>query len=209
MERSKAVLEEHPVNVARRSRGDTPASMIWLFWGTGQVPDMPSFEAVYGLKAALTSGVDLLRGLGQMMAMDILEIPGVTDGLDNDDAAQAEGAIEALAGHDLVVIHIEAPDEAAHAGSIGDKIAAIERIDRDVVSRLRTWRPSGLRVLVLPDHPTPIKTRTHSPEPVPFLLWGPGFGANGAKRFTEAEAEKTGLFLDPGYNIMSRLIGSG
>ena len=209
MERSKAVLEEHPVNVARRSRGDTPASMIWLFWGTGQVPDMPSFEAVYGLKAALTSGVDLLRGLGQMMAMDILEIPGVTDGLDNDAAPQAEGAIEALAGHDLVVIHIEAPDEAAHAGSIGDKMAAIERIDKDVVSRLRTWRPSGLRVLVLPDHPTPIKTRTHSPEPVPFLLWGPGFGANGAKRFTEAEAEKTGLFLDPGYNIMSRLIGSG
>ena len=207
MKRSEVVLREHPVNIERRSRGDIPASMIWLFWGTGQVPEMPPFEEVYALKAALTSGVDLLQGLGKMMAMDILDIPRVTDGLDNDYAAQAAGALKALEGHELVVIHIEAPDEAAHTGSIDDKVEAIRRIDTEVLSRLRFWQPNDFRVLILPDHPTPIKTQTHSPDPVPFLLWGAGFPTNGAKRFTEAEAAKTDLFIDPGYNIMSRLVG--
>jgi len=141
--------------------------------------------------------------------MDILDIPGVTDGLDNDYAAQVAGALEVLEGHDLVVIHIEAPDEAAHAGSIDDKVEAIQRIDTEVLSRLRFWRPNDFRVLILPDHPTPIKTQTHSPDPVPFLLWGAGFPTNGAKRFTEAEAAKTDLFIDPGYNIMNRLMGRG
>jgi 2,3-bisphosphoglycerate-independent phosphoglycerate mutase len=207
MEKSQVVLGEHPVNVERRSRGDIPASMVWLFWGSGRIPEMPSFEEVYGLRAALTSGVDLLHGLGQMVGMDSLKIPGVTDGLDNDNAAQVTGALAALERHDLVVIHIEAPDEAAHAGSIDDKVAAIQVIDREVLSRLRGWRPDDLRLLVMPDHPTPIKIQTHSPDPVPFMLWGAGFTGNGAKRFTEAEAAKTGLFLDPGYSIMSRLIG--
>lgn len=206
MRRSEAVLREHPVNVARRSRGDIPATSIWLFWGSGRVPEMPPFGQVYGLGAALTSGVDLLKGLARMVEMDILEIPGVTDGPDNDYAAQASGALEALRDHDLVVVHIEAPDEAAHAGSIDDKVEAIRRIDSDVVGRVRSWR-GELRLLVMPDHPTPIRTRTHSPEPVPFLLWGAGIGANGAGRFSEAEAEKTGLFVDPGYNIMGKLVG--
>jgi 2,3-bisphosphoglycerate-independent phosphoglycerate mutase len=206
MEKSQVVLREHPVNVARRARGDIPAGMVWLFWGSGRIPEMPSFEEVYGLRAALTSGVDLLHGLGQMVGMDGLKIPGVTDGLDNDYAAQAVGALEALEAHDLVVIHIEAPDEAAHAGSIDDKVEAIQRIDSEVVSRLRTWQPNALRLLIMPDHPTPIETRTHSPDPVPFMLWGAGFTANGAKRFTEVEAKKTGLFVDTGYNIMGRLI---
>ncbi len=209
MKRSEDVLQGHPVSIERRSRGDIPANMIWLFWGSGQVPDMPPFRQVYGLKAALTSGVDLLFGLAQMAGMDSLKIPGVTDGLDNDYAAQAAGALKALEEHDLVVIHIEAPDEAAHAGSIDDKIEAIQRVDKEVVSQFRVWRPNNLRVLIMPDHPTPIKTQTHSPDPVPFLLWGAEFTANGARRFTEAEAAKTGLFIDPGYNIMGRLIGRG
>ena len=204
---SEVVLQEHPVNVERGARGDIPATMIWLFWGSGKVPDMPAFNQVYGLVAAMTSGVDLLRGLARMVGMEVLDIPGVTDGLDNDYAAQAAGALEALKEHDLVVIHIEAPDEAAHDGSIEDKVEAIQRVDSKVLSRLRSWRPDGLRVLVMPDHPTPIKTQTHSPEPVPFLLWGVGFTANGARRFTEFEAKSTGLFIDQGYNIMGRLIG--
>jgi 2,3-bisphosphoglycerate-independent phosphoglycerate mutase len=103
----------------------------------------------------------------------------------------------------LVVIHIEAPDEAAHTGSIDDKIEAIERVDKEVVSRLR----GGLRILVLPDHPTPIKFQTHTGDPVPFMLWGKDFKSNGAKRFTEAEAKSTGLFIEEGYNIMRRLVG--
>ena len=207
MQASEAVLKEHPVNITRRARGDIPATMIWLFWGSRRVPDIPAFKQVYGLSAALTSGVDLLRGLGCMMGMDVLDIPGVTDGLDNDFPAQAVGALRALAEHDLVVIHIEAPDEAAHAGSIDDKVEAIRKVDREVVSRLISFQPGELRLLVMPDHPTPIKARTHVAEPVPFMLWGLGFSDNGAKRFTEAEAKRTGFFIEEGYNIMGRLLG--
>ncbi len=207
MLRSQAILQNHPVNVERRARGDIPATMIWLFWGSGKVTDMPPFKQIYGIEAAMTSGVDLLRGMARMAGMKVLDVPGVTDGQDNDYTAQAVGAVEALEERDLVVIHIEAPDEAGHSGSIDDKIEAIQRVDKEVVSKLRGWRPNTLRVLVMPDHPTPIKTQTHSPDPVPFLLWGQGFTANGAKKFTEAEAAKTGLFIDPGYNIMNRLVG--
>ena len=207
MKRSEAVLRDHPVNVERRARGDIPATMLWLFWGSGQVPALPAFKQVYGLEAAMTSGVDLLRGLARMAGMEVLDIPGVTGGLDNDYAAQAAGAMDALDGHDLVVIHVEAPDEAAHTGSVDDKVEAIQGVDREVVSRLRSWQAGALRLLIMPDHATPIKVQTHTGEPVPFMLWGAGFVPNGAGKFTEAEAGKTGLFIDPGYNIMSRLVG--
>ena len=207
MVRSEAVLREHPVNVERGARGETPATMVWLFWGSGRAPDMPSFQRTYGLKAAMTSGVDLLRGLAQIVGMRVLDIRGVTDGQDNDYTAQAGGALAALKQDDLVVIHIESPDEVAHRGFVDDKVEAIQRIDKDVVGQLRHWRGDALRVLIMPDHPTPISIRTHSPDPVPFLLWGEGITPNGAKRFSEAEAAKTGLFIDPGYNIMNRLVG--
>ena len=206
MERSQAVLWEHPVNIKRRSRGDIPATMLWLFWGSGRAPNMPAFKQIYGLEAAMTSGVDLLHGLARMLGMETLDIPGVTDDQDNDYAAQAVGALQALEEYDLVVIHIEAPDEAAHGGSIDDKVEAIQKVDREVIGRLRSWQGDALRLLIVPDHPTPIKVRTHIDEPVPFLLWGPGFTANGAKRFTEAEAKGTGFFIEEGYSIMSRLI---
>ncbi|UCH51113.1 MAG: cofactor-independent phosphoglycerate mutase [Chloroflexota bacterium] len=205
MERSKAVLREHPVNLERQARGDIPATMIWLFWGSGRIPEMPPFKQAYGLGAAMTSGVDLLRGLARMADMAVLDIPGVTDGLDNDYGAQVVGALKALEKHDLVVIHVEAPDEAAHVGSIDEKIKAIQMVDKEVVSRIRPWNMDALRVLILPDHPTPIKIQTHTDEPVPFVLWGLGFASNGAHRFTEAEAKSTGIFIDDGYNIMSRL----
>ncbi|HEX78961.1 MAG TPA: cofactor-independent phosphoglycerate mutase [Dehalococcoidia bacterium] len=208
MDSSTVVLVGHPVNRARQAKGDLPANMIWLFWGSGPVPQMPAFEKTYGLKAALTSGVDLLCGLGRMMSMEILEIPNVTDGLDNDFEGQTEGALKSLDKNDIVVIHIEAPDEAGHSGCIEDKVEAIQRIDKEVVSRLKSYRPGNLRLLIMPDHPTPIEIRTHVAEPVPFVLWGPGFSANGAKRFTEAEAKTTGLFIDKGYNIMAKLVGS-
>jgi 2,3-bisphosphoglycerate-independent phosphoglycerate mutase len=208
MARSEEVLREHPVNIARRARGDIPATMIWLFWGSGKTPDMPSFRQIYRLDAAMTSGVDLLRGLAKMAEIEVLDIPSVTDGLDNDYAAQAAGALKALTEHDLVVIHIEAPDEAAHDGSIDDKITAIERVDREIVSRLRSWKKTALRVSVVPDHATPIAIQTHTAEPVPFMLWGPGIQATGAKRFTEAEAKSTGVFIEQGHTIMERLIGA-
>jgi len=205
MARSEAVLKKHQVNIERQARGDIPATMIWLFWGSGRIPDMPPFKQVYGLYAAMTSGVDLLRGLARMAGMEVLDIPGVTDGLNNDYVAQAVGALKVLAKHDMVVIHIEAPDEAAHAGSVDDKVEAIQRVDTEVVSRIRSWNSEALRVLVLPDHPTPIQIQTHVGDPVPFVLWGPGFMPNGAKGFTEAEAKSTGIFVDDGYTIMRKL----
>jgi 2,3-bisphosphoglycerate-independent phosphoglycerate mutase len=207
MARSETLLRSHQINAARRQRGDVPVSLIWLFWGSGQVPEMPAFRKVYGLKATLTSGVDLLKGMAKMAGMDVLDIAGVTDGADNDNTAQINGALAALPEYDLAVVHIEAPDEAAHGGFIDEKIEAIEKIDGEVVGRLRAWRGNDRRVLVMPDHPTPIKLRTHSPDPVPFLIWGEGIRANGARRFTEAEAGKTGVFIEEGYKILGRLVG--
>ena len=206
MARSEVILQNHPVNIARRTRGDIPTTMIWLFWGSGKVPNVPPFKDIYGLNAALTSGVDILRGLARMTGMEILNILGVTGGLDNNYAAQATGALEAFKKHDLVVIHVEAPDEAAHAGSVEGKIEAIEKVDKEIVSQVRSWNKDTLRVLLLPDHSTPISVQTHVGEPVPFMLWGQGFKANGAHRFTEAEAKSTGILIEEGYKIMGRLI---
>jgi 2,3-bisphosphoglycerate-independent phosphoglycerate mutase len=180
--------------------------MIWLFWGSDTIPDMPAFKQLYGFDAAMTSGVDLLQGLAKMIGMKILNILGVTDGLDNNYAAQAAGALEALKEYDMVVIHVEAPDEAGHAGSVEEKVEAIQMVDKEMVSRIRAWDEDALRVLVMPDHPTPIEIQTHTADPVPFILWGTGFMANGAKGFSEAEAKSTGLFIESGYDIMSKLV---
>jgi 2,3-bisphosphoglycerate-independent phosphoglycerate mutase len=207
MRRSETLLRGHEINVARRERGDVPVTTIWLFWGSGELPAIPSFREAYGLNAAMTSGVDLLKGLAKMVGMEVLNIEGVTDGPDNDHAAQITGALEALKKHDLVVVHIEAPDEAGHGGLVDAKIAAIQEIDKQVVGRLLERRDDDIRGLVMPDHPTPIKLRTHSPDPVPFLIWGNFVKPNGAKRFTEEEAAKTGVFIGEGYKIMARLVG--
>jgi 2,3-bisphosphoglycerate-independent phosphoglycerate mutase len=206
MRRSEAVLADHPVNLRRISRGEIPATSIWLFWPSGQVPDLPSFMQRHGLKAGMISGVDLLRGLAQMAKMDNVRVAGVTDGLDNDYGAQGESTIKILQYLDLAVVHVEAPDEAGHSGSIERKIEAIERTDEEIVGRLRTYEADQLRTLILPDHPTPIDVQTHTPEPVPFLLSGPGFVSNGAKRLTEAEALASGFFIEAGYDIINKLI---
>jgi 2,3-bisphosphoglycerate-independent phosphoglycerate mutase len=204
MRRSEKILEQHPINKKRRSQGKLAASTIWLFWATGDLPPMPPFNKVYGISAVLSSGVDLLRGLAQMAAMDIIEIPGVTDGQDNDYAAQIAGALKALDKYDLAVVHVEAPDEAGHSGSVEEKVAAIENIDRYMVGRL--YENKGMRVLIMPDHPTPIELKTHNDHPVPFMIWGPGTAANGVSRFTEAEASRSGLIIEPACNIMERFI---
>jgi 2,3-bisphosphoglycerate-independent phosphoglycerate mutase len=206
MTRSEILLKSHKINEKRLKCGNMPVTIIWLFWGSGQVPAMPSFQQAYGLSAALTSGVDLLRGLAKMADITVLKIKGVTDAADSNHAAQAKGGLKALNNHDLVVIHIEAPDEAGHGGHAEDKIKAIEDIDRDVVAQIRKYS-GDLRVLVMPDHPTPVAIRTHSPDPVPFLMWGKGINANSAARFTEAEAKTTGVFIGDGYKIISRLVG--
>jgi 2,3-bisphosphoglycerate-independent phosphoglycerate mutase len=206
MTRSEVIFKDHPVNKKRIVQGKLPATGIWLFWSSDKMPALPPFKEIYGLRAAVTTGVDLLRGLGEFAGMTILEIPGVTDGLDNNYAAQGRGGLEALKDYDIVIIHIEAPDEAGHAGQVDKKIEAIERIDKEVLSRIRNWSQDKLRVLVMSDHPTPVKARIHTSDSVPLLLWGNGFKANGAKRFTETEAKSSGLVVDQGYKIMNTLI---
>jgi 2,3-bisphosphoglycerate-independent phosphoglycerate mutase len=206
MKGSEMALRGHRINVARISRGEPPVTSIWLFWGSGRLPAMPAFREAYGLDAALTSGVDLLRGLAKMAGIEILDIKGVTDGPDSDHRAQVEGALAALRRRDLVIAHIEAPDEAGHGGSIDEKVAAIEKIDHEVVAQL--CEQKNVRVLVMPDHPTPISVRTHTGDPVPFMMCGVGVKANGARRFTEAEAARTGVFIEEGYRIMERFLGN-
>ena len=206
MARSEFVLRDHSVNVKRRARGDIPATMIWLFWGSGKIPAMPAFKEAYGLNAAVISGVDIVRGLARMTRLAVLDVPGVTGDMNNDYMSQAIGTLEALEKYDMVVCHVEATDEAAHAGSVKDKIGAIQQVDREIVSRLRSWDKDALRVLILTDHATPIETQSHVADAVPFVLSGSGFKSNGAKRFTEAEAKDTGVFVKEGYNIMRRLM---
>lgn len=204
MERAVPILAADPTNAARICRSEVPATMIWLFWGGTKPSDLTSFTETYGLSAAITSGVDLLRGLATIFGLTRLDIPGVTDGPDNDYVAQAQGALAALDDHDLAVIHVEPPDEAAHSGDWKAKIEAIERIDADIVPRLLAY-PDDLRLLAMPDHPTPVVQRTHLAAPVPFVLFGPGVEPNGAESYAETEAEGTGLFVDEGWSLMEML----
>lgn len=206
MERARPVLDASPVNASRVARGDLPANEIWPFWPGAAPRGLRPFSEVRGVSAALTSGVDLLNGLAVLFGIDRLSIAGVTDGADNDYRAQIEGALLALDDHDLVVVHVEAPDEEGHAGDVQGKIEAIEAIDREIASVLRE-RIDGLRVLAMPDHPTPIELKTHVGEPVPFLLAGPGIPADQATSFTEAEAAATRRVIDPGRGVVDLLLG--
>jgi 2,3-bisphosphoglycerate-independent phosphoglycerate mutase len=166
---------------------------------------MVAFEERRGLTAALSSGVDLLNGLAVLAGIDRLHIEGVTDGSDTDYSAQAAGALAALADHDLVVIHVESPDEEGHAGCVEGKMAAISAIDREIIGPIRACTEE-LRLLAMPDHPTPTLLKTHVGEPVPFIIWGPGIAPNGADAYGETAAAGTGLVLDPGRLVMDELL---
>ena len=208
MERSKAILADHPVNKGRVARGLPPATQIWLFWPGMRPGQMPTFSEAYGKRAALTSAVDLLRGLALQARVDFLDIPGVTDDADNDYKRQMSAALASLNRYDVVFVHVEAPDEESHAGSVSGKVKAIEQIDALMVEQVvnRKGLEEGVSILVMPDHPTPLVLKTHVGEPVPFVLWGPGFAANGANRFTEAEARATGFAVAPGHLLIGRLL---
>lgn len=210
MERSKAILAEHSVNQARIARGQLPATQIWLFWPGMRPGKMPSFAQAYGgRRAALTSAVDLLGGLALQAGMDLLAIPGVTDGGDNDFGGQMATALRALDDRDVVFVHVEAPDEASHAGDAAAKVLAIEQVDALMVPQVIAYAgdaTEGVSLLVLPDHPTPLSIKTHVAEPVPFVMWGPGFAANGAQAYTETEAQATGFAVAPGHLLIGRLL---
>jgi 2,3-bisphosphoglycerate-independent phosphoglycerate mutase len=204
-DRARPVLASSTANAARTARGDLPATEIWPFWPGTAPAGLKPFAGKRGVTAALTSGVDLLNGLAVLFGIDRLAIAGVTDGPDNDYAAQIAGALDALEDHDLVIVHVESPDEEGHAGNVAGKIAAIEAIDREIVSVLRT-RLDTTRVLAMPDHPTPIELKTHVGEPVPFVLAGPGISPNGGSEFREVAAASTGLVVDPGHRVMDLLL---
>lgn len=207
MDRSEEILRDHPVNLARVVKGEFPATQVWPFWPGMRAEGMPSFESRFGLRAGITSAVDLLRGLGRQVGLHFLDIPGVTDGDDNDFEGQMRGALAALEDLDMVVVHVEAPDEAGHAGSAEAKVRAVEQIDLLMISQLR--ERGDVRLLALPDHPTPLALKTHVADPVPYLMWGPGCGTNGASRFTERAAAATGVTVDPGWELMRRFTRCG
>ena len=209
MERARPLLANSGVNRCRGADGKLQVTDVWPFWPGAAPRGMASFAEKHGVTSAMTSGVDLLGGLAVLAGVDRLEIEGVTGDSGNDYAGQARGGLAALADHDLVIIHVESPDEEGHAGDVTAKIAAIEAIDAAVISRVIVFAQSrgDVRVLAMPDHPTPIAIKTHVGEPVPFLLWGPGIESNGAEAYSEAEATATGLLLDPGRLVMDELLG--
>ncbi len=206
IKRARPLLEDSEINRARVAAGALAATDVWLFWPGVAPSEMRPFVECRGVSAAMTSGVDLLNGLAVLFGLDRLAIAGITDGPDNDYVAQVEGALASLDDHDLVVIHVESPDEAGHAGDVRAKIEGIEAIDREVLSRVLDYG-GELRVLAMPDHPTPIALKTHVGEPVPFVAWGSGIEANGGAAFSETEAARTGLVVDPGRGVMDLLLG--
>ncbi|HQG04133.1 MAG TPA: cofactor-independent phosphoglycerate mutase [Thermoleophilia bacterium] len=190
--------------------GVRPGTSIWL-WGEGTAPSMPRFADLYGLRGAVVGAVDLVRGIGRYAGFDVLEVPGATGDLDTDYGAKARAALEALDDHDLVWVHVEAPDEAAHMGSLCEKIRAIERVDREVLAPLLAAVPAAA-VLVLPDHQTPVRIRTHAGGPVPFVF-ARADGAllsssSPAPAFSELEAERTGVFVDDGSTLMRMFLAA-
>lgn len=172
MKRSVGVLKDHPVNKERIKQGKNPANSIWL-WGQGRKPSMPTYRQKYGISGALVSAVDLTKGLGVYAGFEILQVPGVTGWIDTNYIGKAEASIKALERHDFVYIHVEAPDEAGHSGDFKTKIKAIEDFDALVVGTVLRGLSSfsEYRILLMPDHPTPIQVRTHTPEPVPFVIF--------------------------------------
>ena len=205
MDASRDVLDSHQVNQIRRDLGENPASQIWL-WGEGQKPALASFRQRWGLSGAAITAVDLVRGIARLIGWDVIEVEGATGYYDTNYAGKAEAAIEALRHHDLVVVHVESTDEAGHNGDAREKVRALEAVDREIVgSLLKALQGAGepWRILVAPDHETPLDARTHEGRPVPFAIMGDGLEAGRRERaMTEAAARKAGMHVAVGHELM-------
>jgi len=199
MERSCEVFSDHPVNRRRVQEGKIPATGIWP-WSGGKRPSLEPFSAKYGLAGGVISGVDLLRGIARLAGMEVIRVPGATGFIDTDYQAKARYALDALDRLDFVYMHVEAPDEAGHMGSVEEKVRAIERLDEAIGIILE--RP-GTIVAVLPDHPTPIRCRTHTAEPVPFAVLGKG--KDEVRAFSEREAMEGSFGLMEANGFLSML----
>lgn len=210
MVRSYEILKDHPVNVKRRAEGKNPANSAW-FWGAGTRPALPSFEEKTGVKGAMISAVDLLKGIAAGSGMHNIIVEGANGGLHTNYAGKARAAVKALTedGYDFVYVHIEAPDEMGHQGSAEDKIKAIEYIDDQVIGPVAdALRGSEVdfRMLILPDHPTPVRVRTHTSDPVPYLLYDSTKAQEGCIVYSEKTGRESGKMLEEGYRLIDHLL---
>lgn len=208
MKESYEFLKDHPVNKKRASEGKRPANSIWL-WGEGKRPALSPFEQLYGIKGAVISAVDLLKGIGKCAKMETPEVEGATGYIDTNFEGKARAAVEALKnGCDFAYIHLEAPDECGHRREPENKVKSIEMID----SRVLPIVLDGLeeyddyKIMILPDHPTPIVTATHAPDPVPFMIYQKSKPHKGVETVNEETAKATGLFLNSGVELMKKFL---
>lgn len=203
MERSRGLFAAHPANRRRAEQGKKPATQIWL-WGQGRAPRLEKFAVLHGKKGAILSAVDLVRGVGILLGWTRIDVPGATGYLDTDYAAKGRYGVAALKDHDLVCVHVEAPDEASHEGKADAKVAALEAIDQHIVGPLLEALPTygAWRILVSPDHRTPLRTRAHAHGPVPFAVAGTGVQSLGQTSYDEATAAASSLQFERGHELM-------
>ncbi|MBU0633795.1 MAG: cofactor-independent phosphoglycerate mutase [Candidatus Omnitrophica bacterium] len=208
MGKSKNVLSEHEINLVRIDLKENPANMIWL-WGQGKKVQMPTFRQKYGLEGSVISAVDLIKGIGIAAGLTPIAVPGVTGYYDTNYEGKAEYALEALKDKDFIFVHVEAPDEAGHNADTREKIKAIENFDRYVVGKILAEfkdRKDEVRILVLPDHPTPISLRTHTADPICFVMFGAGIESNGLDAFNENLAQKSKYTISVGHDLMESFL---
>ena len=210
MERSREILRKHPVNQKRIEAGLHPANSVW-FWGEGRRPALTPFREKFGIaRGGVISAVDLVQGIGVCAGLEVIPVAGITGNYHTDFAAKGRAAVEALrSGFDFLYIHVEAPDECGHHGEAKEKIWSIEQIDEKIILPVLEYlRESGeaFSALCMPDHPTPLAKLTHTPTPVPYALYRSDVNAGNDHRFTEAEAEKTGVFTKEACMLMPRLL---
>jgi 2,3-bisphosphoglycerate-independent phosphoglycerate mutase len=209
MARSQQLFSNHDINKVRKDLGENRVSSIWL-WGQGKRTQMERFQKRFGIKGATIAAVDLVKGLSKLIGFDLIDVPGATGFVDTNYQGKASAAIEALDKYDIVFVHIEAPDEASHNGNAEMKKKAIEQIDKhivgpvfDALQNYQSWR-----ILVMPDHPTPVRTRAHSSEPVPFAMAGGNISGILHTTFSEANAAKSGFKIDNGWELMEYFLKS-
>jgi 2,3-bisphosphoglycerate-independent phosphoglycerate mutase len=205
---SKEILRSHPVNIAREKAGKRPANLIWP-WGGGKKPSMPTLKEKFGLKGAVISAVDLVKGIGTYAGMEIINVSGATGLYNTNYEGKADAALKALEDNDLVFVHVEAPDEAGHVRDYALKVKTIEDLDKRLLGRLLEGLKEPYAIAILPDHPTPIKTGTHSRDPVPFAIQSPFLKPDGVKKFDEFSARNGAFGLVENDFLISILISSG
>ena len=209
MKESFEVLNHHPVNEARRARGLKPANSAWL-WSPGKKPRLPDFSDKWGVSGTVISAVDLIKGIGLCAGMKSIDVEGATGNVHTNYDGKAQAAIQAFRdGAEFVYVHVEGPDECGHRAETDNKVLSVELIDRKILAPVYEYLKNtaeDFKILVLPDHPTPIEIRTHSMEPVPFFLYDSRKDAEGVTTFTEAAAAETGLYIPDGFTLMERVI---